>query len=49
MAPPNEFDEESKGKEGGKTRVKTGKKKIIIIIIVYFNRLNHSASHYPIW
>ena len=26
MAPPNEFDEESKGKEGGKTRVKTGKK-----------------------
>ena len=47
MAPPNEFDEESKGKEGGKS--KDWKKKIIIIIIVYFNQFNHSASHYPIW
>ena len=42
MAPSNEFDEESKGKEGGKGKDRKE------IIIVYFNQLNYSASHYRI-
>ena len=39
----------AKGKKGPKERGKSKFEKLIMIIIVYFNQLNYSASHYPIW